>query len=61
MARPVLGEVTEPCVPRGRRTSGEPEVGAFPGRTIPQARVPFGRKLVLSPGETLSGRECLLA
>ena len=36
------GRLPKPCIPRGRRTSGEPEVGAFPGRDIPWARVPFG-------------------
>ena len=35
------------------------DVGAFPGRAIPRARVPQ-RKWVLSPGEPYPGRECLL-
>ena len=49
------------CFPRARHNPGESafaEVGAFPGRDIPRARVPL-RKWVLSPGETYPGRECL--
>ena len=36
------GRLPKPCVPRGHRTLGEPDVGAFAGRDIPRARVPFG-------------------
>ena len=53
------GRLPKPCVPRGQRTSGGPDVGAFPGRAIPRARV-RQRKWVLSPGEPYPGRECLL-
>ena len=58
-----LGWLPKPCVPRGQRTSGGADVGAFPGRAIPRARTPLcaeGRLWVLSPGETYPGRECLL-
>ena len=54
-----LGRLPKPCAPPGQRTSGGPDVGAFPGRAILWARVPY-RKWVLSPGEPYPGRECLL-
>ena len=40
-ARPVLGEVTETLCAAGTEDLGGPDVGAFPGRAIPRARVPF--------------------
>ena len=58
-----FGRLPKPCVPRGQRTSGGADVGAFPGRAIHRARAPLcaeGRLWVFSPGEPYPGRECLL-
>ena len=48
-ARPVLGEVTETLCAAGTEQFGRTGSGAFPGRAIPRARVPFGDRQ-LFPG-----------